>query len=326
MVKHHKQYAVLVGALGLLLGLQAAPALAQVQHHPTALPKRQVLLPKASAAKPAGAVVAHPALWKVVRGDTVIYLFGTVHALPSGVDWLNGPLAKAFDASGGLVTEILETPPEEMRKIVFAKAMLPEGQALRDGLPAKTRAALEKALKANGLPAGALDRYRPWYAAVAISTLPLMKSGYDPANGADAKLGALAKEKGLPREAVETAEYQLGLFDSLPAPLQRQYLTEVAVGAPKIVGELGAMIAAWRRGDAAGLARLMNADESDARLSEVLLIGRNRLWAKWIKDRLEKPKVGPKTLFMAVGAGHLAGKGSVQDQLKAMGIKAIRVQ
>ena len=86
--------------------------------------------------------------------------------------------------------------------------------------------------------------------------------------------------------------------------------------------ELGAMIAAWKAGDAARLARLMNADESDPRLAEVLLIGRNRNWAQWISKRLETPG----TVFVAVGAGHLAGKGSVQDQLKKMGITASRVQ
>jgi uncharacterized protein YbaP (TraB family) len=93
--------------------------------------------------------------------------------------------------------------------------MLPEGQSLRAQLP-PTRAAMEKALAANGLPAASFDRFRPWYAAVALSTLPLMKSGYDPTNGVDVTLSALATERGIPHEALETPEYQLGLFDQLP--------------------------------------------------------------------------------------------------------------
>jgi uncharacterized protein YbaP (TraB family) len=272
------------------------------------------------------AETAHPALWKVQQGNTTVYLFGTVHALPAGVDWLHGPVAQAFDRSDALVTEIIEQSPEAMRKIVFAKAMLPEGESLRGILPRSTRLSLESALKANGLPEATLDRYRPWYAAVALSTLPLMKSGYDPANGVDSKLSALAKNKALPHEAFETAEYQLGLFDSLPLPLQKTYLKEVAAGAPKIATELGAMISAWKAGNAAKLAQLMNADASDARLAEVLLIGRNRLWAQAIKARLDKNAAAPSTVFVAVGAGHLAGKGSLQDQLKRLGINAIRVQ
>lgn len=294
------------------LGLQVSPALAEAQRHPAPATATRVALP----------APAHPALWKVQKGATTIYLFGTVHALPAGVLWLDGPLARAFDSSDSLVTEIIEKSPEEMRGIVFAKALLPEGQNLRASLPPATRAAVEKALQSSGLPPASLDRFRPWYAAVAISTLPLMKSGYDPANGVDTRLSQLAKAKGRPHEALETPEYQLGLFDSLPVSLQQTYLREVAIGAPKIAGELAAMIEAWKMGNAMLLAKLMNADQSDPRLEETLLIARNRHWAQWIKARLDKPG----TVFVAVGAGHLAGPGSVQDQLKRQGIIATRVQ
>ena len=56
-------------------------------------------------------------------------------------------------------------------------------------------------------------------------------------------------------------------------------------------------------------------------LAQVLLIQRNGNWAKWIKDRLARPG----TVFVAVGAGHLAGKGSVQDQLKDLGVASVRI-
>jgi uncharacterized protein YbaP (TraB family) len=303
----------LIAAATLVLGFQSASAVARtaaIQHHPTRIAPRQVAV----------ALPAHPALWRISKGGSTIYLFGTVHALPKGVDWFNGPLVAAFDRSNLLVTEIIDKKPEDMRDIVRAKAMLPEGQNLRAGLSPRTRAALEKALKGNGMPPAMLDGFQPWYAAVMLSTLPLMKSGYDPANGVDARLSTLAQGKG--HEALETPEYQLGLFEALPVATQKRYLTEVAEGAPKITAELGAMIAAWKAGDAPRLARIMNADESDPKLAEVLLIGRTRNWAQWIAKRLETPG----TVFIAVGAGHLAGKGSVQDQLKKMGITASRVQ
>ena len=66
----------------------------------------------------------------------------------------------------------------------------------------------------------------------------------------------------------------------------------------------------------------MNADKSDAALVEVLLARRNRAWSDWIDKRLETPG----TVFLAVGAGHLAGNGSVQDMLSAKGIASRRLQ
>lgn len=313
MKKHQHVFIACILALGSLVApIHGATA---AQRHPTTLPTSRKLAPQP----------VRPALWQVDRNGQRIYLFGTVHFLPKGVEWLHGSVAKAYQSSNVLLTEIIEGSPEQMRAIVAQKAMLAGDASLRSTLAPRTRKALEAALASNGLPPATLDRFRPWYAAVALSTLPLMKSGFDPANGVDAKLGALAKERGLRHEALETPEYQLGLFDSLPEPLQRRYLGEVARGAPKIVPELGAMVNAWKRGDAAGLARLMNADESDPKLAETLLIGRNRRWAKEIKARLLSGTAG-QTLFVAVGAGHLAGKGSLQEQLKALGVPVKRVQ
>lgn len=306
--------------LTLFLGPWSEPLAARETH------------PAQASAAPAEA--AHPALWRIQRGGTTIWLFGTVHVLPPALTWYAGPVARAFEGSDTLVTEIIEKSPEEMRALVAAKAILPQGPSLRDSLPVADRHLFEKALVANGLPPASFDRFRPWYAAVALSTLPLMRSGYDPANGVDARLAQRAAALGRGHEALETAEYQLGLFDSLPADLQRRYLHEVVTGLPTINRELAGMVSAWKAGDPVRLAKLMNADEDDPRLKEILLLARNRAWAKWIKARLDAhldragdgASAKPETLFIAVGAGHLAGAGCVQDQLRRLGITAVRVQ
>ena len=303
---------LLASLLAALALVAAAPSPAATQHHPRPQPPALMAAP----------APVRPALWMVKDRDTTIYLFGTVHALPKGVAWYDGKPASAFESADTLVTEIIEKSPEEMRPVVKAKAMLPEGQSLRDLLSPAQRKAFEAALAANGLPAAAFDRYQPWYAAVALSTLPVLRGGYDPANGVDATLSDKARAAGRAHDALETAEYQLGLFASLPIAVQRRYLAEVVKNLPKVTDELGKIIAAWESGNAARLARLMNADEDDPSLRATLLINRNKAWARWIRARLAKPG----TVFIAVGAGHLAGPGSVQDQLAKLGIKAARVQ
>jgi uncharacterized protein YbaP (TraB family) len=74
-------------------------------------------------------------------------------------------------------------------------------------------------------------------------------------------------------------------------------------------------------GDADGLAVMLNAELDDPLLHKRLLTDRNARWAQWIDRRLQQPG----TVFVAVGAGHLAGSDSVQQQLKKRGIKARRV-
>jgi uncharacterized protein YbaP (TraB family) len=282
-------------------------------------PQQPQLAPAAPPEPPERAV---PALWKVADADTTIYLFGTIHALPAGIDWFGGPLQQAFDGSQELVTEITETDPLQMQRLVLSHAMLPEGQSLRGMMTPELKASFEKELGELGLPAQAFDGYEPWYAAIALSTLPLIRSGYDSRHGVEQALDARAKALGRPHTALETAEYQIALFDSLPAEAQQRYFAEVVEKLPTVTGELAQIVAAWRKGDAEGLAKLMNADEDDPALIDMLLIRRNKAWAGWIAKRLEQPG----TVFVAVGAGHLAGPGSVQEQLAAQGIAAQRVQ
>jgi uncharacterized protein YbaP (TraB family) len=85
------------------------------------------------------------------------------------------------------------------------------------------------------------------------------------------------------------------------------------------------MLTAWSRGDVARLARLLNDDEHDSpadrALHAMLFTTRNANWATWIRNRLARPG----TVFVAVGAGHLAGRDSVIATLRRQGIEAARV-
>lgn len=273
-----------------------------------------------SAAAPA--TLAKPALWKIQDEDTTIYLFGTIHLLPKGVQWFAGPIATAFQSSDEFVSELGETDPAEIQAVTVAKAILPPDQSLRTLLNAEERAALEKALAGLNLPPEMLDRFEPWYAGVYLSTAPLLDAGYSAEHGVEATLEVRAKALKQRRVGLETIEYQLGLFDTLPEEVQRNYLAQVAKHAPTIKDQLTEMVEEWKRGNAARLAELMNADEDDPQMVEALLTGRNRTWTQWIKARMDKPG----KVFLAVGTGHLAGKDSVIEQLEALGYTVTRLQ
>ena len=69
-------------------------------------------------------------------------------------------------------------------------------------------------------------------------------------------------------------------------------------------------------------AMIKESAESDPVLADRLFYNRNANWAGWIDERLD----APGTVFMAVGAGHLAGEKSVQDYLAQRNITVTRVQ
>jgi uncharacterized protein YbaP (TraB family) len=66
---------------------------------------------------------------------------------------------------------------------------------------------------------------------------------------------------------------------------------------------------------------MLNDEVDDPALYARLLTDRNANWAEWIDERM----ASPGNLFIAVGAGHLAGSGSVQEQLGERGYEVERV-
>jgi uncharacterized protein YbaP (TraB family) len=269
---------------------------------------------------PKGAVPG-PALWQVADKDTTIYLFGTVHALPKdGAIWYDARIERAFTASDELVTEVDIANVANSSQSLQAAGMLPEGQSLRAMMTPENRMEYEAVLVSLGLPVEGLDRLEPWLAAMTLSLLPLIQQGYDTQSGVELALGIKAGD-GKKRDALETIEQQIALFDGLPVDAQLAFLDQTVEAAPHAKASLDAMVAEWREGDAVALANLLNAEMDDPALYARLLTQRNANWAVWIKNRLAQPG----TVFIAVGAGHLAGEDSVQDQLRKRGVKVRRV-
>jgi uncharacterized protein YbaP (TraB family) len=263
-----------------------------------------------------------PALWKVADEDTTIYLFGTVHVLPKDLEWYDATIAEAFDSSGTIVTEIpMDAASEaQMAQLTQAKGMLPAGTTLRSLLNAEQTAAYTAAMGKIGIPVEAFDPVKPWLAGLTLSILPLMQQGYDPNSGVEKVL--LAKAEGKEKGALETAEFQLGIFDGMTQEAQVAFMMEAATGIDEVKPTLDRMVAEWAKGDADRLAEVMNEGMSDPAVAEALLYKRNANWAEWIDTRLDTPG----TVFIAVGAGHLAGAKSVQDYLAQKGIAVTRVK
>lgn len=266
---------------------------------------------------------ADPALWVVKDADTVIYLFGTVHMLKPGLSWFDEGVKTAFDASNELVLELVMPDQAEMQALVSELGMSPAGPTLPDQLSPAEAAKFRAALPEMGLAPDALDHAEPWLAATMLSAAPLRRLGYDEKDGAEAVLTAAAKAAGKPVVGLETAREQLGYFDRLPLAAQRALLIDTLDDLPKAGETIDRMVARWSAGDADGLAKLMNEDLGRSpELAEALLAQRNRKWADWLAARMKQPG----TVFVAVGAGHLAGKAGVQGELARRGLKAERVR
>ncbi len=268
--------------------------------------------------------IATPALWQVKDDDTTIYLFGTVHVLKPGIDWFKGDVRAAFDRSDELVLEIIEPDdPKAMAGTMASMAMAKDGMKLSDRLSPEARTAYQAAMQANGLPWQHFEIFNPWMAGMILSVAPLERLGYRSDLGAEKLLRASAVESGKTVDALETIEQQIGFFASLPMPQQLAFLNSTVEELPELQSQFDTLLGHWQAGKPEMLAEEMNESlAATPELAKLLLTDRNANWARWIKARMERPG----TVFLAVGAGHLAGKDSVQDQLKAIGIASERLK
>lgn len=305
MIPFRKYLSRAAGALALLL----TPGLALAHDHSAHVEQ----------APPAQAAANAPALWKLTDDDTTIYLFGTVHVLPDGVEWLDERITGALASADQFVTEVDMREMAGSAQLMASAGIIQTGQTLRSMMTEEDRAEYEVAVASLGIPVEAFDPLEPWFASLNLSLLPLMQAGYDPASGVEMVFEGMVEGKS--RAALESVAEQISMFDGMPLATQLTMLDATVAAMPEVKNTIDAMVSEWLAGDADGLAQLMNASVDDPALYQRLLVDRNANWVDWIEQRLGEPG----TVFMAVGAGHLAGEGSVQDLLAQRGFVVERL-
>jgi uncharacterized protein YbaP (TraB family) len=265
-----------------------------------------------------------PALWVVKDKDTTIYLFGTFHALDGKTDWFNDEVRAAFDRSSKVYLEIVKPENQaEIAPLITKYWMATDGKPLSSKLSEKGRKDLAAALASVGGTTAMVEPMKPFAASMMLAALGMQKVGKTGEQGAEAVITAAAKQTSKPVDQLETLEFQFKLFDQLPEAEQIRMLEYTAATFGDMEKTFARMTKAWNDGDAEGLAAMMNEMQTQSpMLHQLLLTGRNKTWAEWIENRLKSPG----TIFVAVGAGHLAGKDSIQDYLAKDGIKTARVK
>lgn len=273
---------------------------------------------------PASAI-ADPALWMVKDADTTIYLFGTVHLLPNDTHWHYPALDRALADSRTLYIELTDDDAANMAALVLRHGMDPAhplSTQLSESEAQRLRILANKANVPGGMQT--LNMMRPWLAALTLAVSPLLQAGLDPEHGVDKLLKAQMAGAGKQVLGLETAEQQIRFLADMPRPVELALLRSTMRDANKGPIQLTELIDAWKAGDTDTIARLEDEDmrQREPKLYQLLLVQRNQAWATKINAMLQQPG----TVFIAVGAAHLAGPDSVQAQLKQLGLPVEQVR
>ena len=312
--------AALAGSV-LALATPGASAEASVAHlSPTAVAPAAPTAP--------AAVKRHGVLYKVSRDGQAAYLFGTIHVGAASFYPLAPEVSQALGVSTELVLELDTRAEPAFARAVLAHGTYGKGGHIRDFVAPATLARLTSALHAQGITLASVSHLKPWLIANILMGLELQRSGFERTQGNESILLAHADAHGTSVTELESADYQLALFDTLSAAQAERYLVEslAQLSDGSSLRKARATIAAWMSGDAAAMDALVpDAAGGDSVMAEftrrVLLGQRNPEMAA----RIELIMRGGKTAFVGVGLLHLLGAEGVPRLLSQRGYQVERV-
>lgn len=251
-------------------------------------------------------------LWKVSGNglEKESYLFGTIHIICKSDFLMDDRIIKAFESAEQLFLELDMSDPQLQLKMQQV-SLNPGMKNIKAEMDESAAAALDVFLLKNyGAGLAQLGILKPFVLSsmVMLKALPCTEiesyEGYFTSRAGEAEM---------PIVGLETVEFQVGIFDQIPRDLQLKELVKLVTeeGSQQ---EFQTMISAYLAEDILALDQAMTNSGMMADYRSILLEERNKNWVPQMEEAMKA-----KSIFMAVGAGHLGGDFGVISLLRKAG-------
>jgi uncharacterized protein len=261
-------------------------------------------------------------VWTLKGRKNTVYLAGSVHALPKQHAEFPAQLEQAYAAAETIVMEVDldDLDPREAVQFITARGTLPADKSLEDVIGTEGYATVSRLADSLGLPEIAIQKLEPWAAAMVLTQMALVKSGFDPELGIEMQIVERAKRDRKPVDGLETVVEQLGIFDARNMDEQAKFLIDSANDVGSLPADLERLVAAWRVGDLQSLEKEFQKERAQApQLYDRLLGERNRAWLPKIEALLD----GEHDYLVVVGTLHFVGRDGLLDLLRRGGHEAV---
>lgn len=260
-------------------------------------------------------------LWEIDGNglDEPSYLFGTIHLIEAeNFFWPDATLG-SFEKAGKIVFEI---DLDEMFDIssqlsLLTKAFMNDGHKLSDFYSDEDYKEVKSHFENMGIPMFFLERIKPMFLTVFASGDIDITSGFGDDSSVksyEMELYEMAQASKLEVEGLESMEFQMSVFDSIPYQEQADMLLESVRTSNTENDAFKVMTEMYLSQDINAMIEAMGEEGGIEDYEDLLLYQRNR---NWIPVMAQKMQSG--TVFFAVGAGHLGGKDGVLDLLRKAG-------
>ncbi len=290
-------------------------------------------LVEVKAADPVSDSLDHALLWRITSPDMsdTSYLFGTIHLISENDFFLPQGFEEAFAKCDKLILEIdLEETISPFNLMGLMREMTMEGDTtLEDLLSKEDYALLSARMEEQGIPIFMLRTLKPIFVVFFLQQDELGGAGFNPekeeveSTSYEMELLHKAKETGKETGGLETASFQMSLFDKIPYSEQVELLSEAlheegggAQPAQELVS-FDAMMEAYKAQNIDLLAdMILLQDEFTRKYRNLFVVDRNKNWISTMEKLMAEQPV-----FFAVGAGHLGGEQGVVRLLRAAGYR-----
>lgn len=269
---------------------------------------------------------AHPlSMWQVDGQQNRIFLLGSIHLLREQDYPIPSAIIDAYKEAETLVMELDmdDMDPVESQTLATELGLIHDGRTLADLLGPETYAEAEKLALAATIPLNLLSSAEPWYAAMNVELMLLMRIGFNPALGIETHLMEMAAFDQKEILGFETLRQQLEMLDELSADAQREMFMQTLSEGSEMLEMMDGMIAAWRHGDTAFLVDNLLSDLQDyPELNQAIVVDRNIDWTAQIEELLDDDD----DYLVIVGTLHLVGDEGVPELLSARGHTVTQLQ
>jgi len=270
-------------------------------------------------------------LWKIEGNDLEVpsFLFGTIHMIGKEDYVLRESVKSALDDAAQITFEINMDDMTDMGAMMplLMKMFMKNDTTLQDLLSKEDYEVVEDHFAQSELPLPMvfLEKMKPMF----LTMLDPEAMGSLDMDGGEVvsyemELYEIAQKQDKEIGGLETAEYQMSVFDKIPYKAQAEMLVQgiKVTEDTTAIDQLAIMVEMYKSQDIQAMQEMMEGDGSEfAGYEDILLIDRNRNWIPVMEKMM-----GEKNVFFAVGAGHLGGEEGVIALLRAEGYKVTAVE
>lgn len=268
--------------------------------------------------------IAQTSVWQVSKGDSKIYLGGTVHLLRQQDYPLPAAFEQAFEASQRLYfeTDIGAMSDVGLQQRMLQQLTYQDGSMLSSVLSAEAYAALSEYAAGTGIPLAMLQTFKPGLLISTLSVMEFQKLGFTP-QGVDAYFFSKAISEGKYTGELESIDEQIAML----ARMGEGYESDFVLYSIRDFAQLGttieSMVQAWRQGNT----QLLEAEFVQPMLTETpelyasLLVERNNNWVPAIEAMFETQD----TEFVLVGVAHVVGEHGLITMLQGKGYEVVQL-